>query len=698
MIELLVLLRIAFRNLFASFLNVVIGIVILVGTFLFVVGGSLLGSVDSSMSRSITGSVAGNIQIYSDKSKDELALYDNWSSPDLAVIPDFSKVKSSLLSIENIKTVIPMGTNGASITYGNTVDVTLDKLRKAVNTKLNGDHSPELAAKIESLKSHVRQIVNVIEGDYKKLAVISSDQGIDRDGVAAIEKASSASFWSDFDHDPLAHLEFLENKVSSLVPDADMIYLSYVGTDLDAFSKSFDRMQVVDGQMVPTGQRGKLLSKYQYEDQFKLKIARRLDQIQEAITEQGKKIATDPDLQLMIKQNRNQTREIVLQLDPLTSSKAISEVQGFLKTNEEDLPKLLSLFFDTNDSNFSERYKFFYSNLAPLVELYRLKPGDTLTITTFTKSGFIQSTNVKVYGTFQFKGLEKSGLAGGMSLMDLMTFRDLYGYVTPEKLAETKELEKSVGAQFVDKDRAEADLFGGSSTVGNAKEQRIDDQKELGNLEQGKKNRELMSRPFTQDELDHGIILNSAIILKDPSKIDETMKEISAVSKKDNLDLRVVTWQKAAGMIGQFVYVAKAALYLAVFIIFVVALVIINNAIMMATLQRSREIGTMRAIGAQRGFVLSLVLIETLLLGLSFGVVGTFLGSMLVKWLGHVGIPAGNEFLYFFFSGPRLYVNLGLGSIIGAFIIIFLVTAVSALYPAIIATRVSPIQAMSSED
>jgi ABC-type antimicrobial peptide transport system permease subunit len=135
-----------------------------------------------------------------------------------------------------------------------------------------------------------------------------------------------------------------------------------------------------------------------------------------------------------------------------------------------------------------------------------------------------------------------------------------------------------------------------------------------------------------------------------------------------------------------------------VFIIFVVALVIINNAIMMATLQRSREIGTMRAIGAQRGFVLSLVLIETLLLGLSFGVVGTFLGSMLVKWLGHVGIPAGNEFLYFFFSGPRLYVNLGLGSIIGAFIIIFLVTAVSALYPAIIATRVSPIQAMSSED
>ena len=63
------------------------------------------------------------------------------------------------------------------------------------------------------------------------------------------------------------------------------------------------------------------------------------------------------------------------------------------------------------------------------------------------------------------------------------------------------------------------------------------------------------------------------------------------------------------------------------FIIFVVALVIINNAMMMATLQRVREIGTMRAIGAQRGFVLGMVLLETVVLGLVFGAAGALLGS-----------------------------------------------------------------------
>src|SRR5581483_1818681 len=140
-------------------------------------------------------------------------------------------------------------------------------------------------------------------------------------------------------------------------------------------------------------------------------------------------------------------------------------LQGTLSSKETDTAKLLSAFFDTNDSNFADRYKVFYDQLAPLVELYRLKPGDNLTIKNYTKSGFVEAVNVKIYGTFQFKGLEKSGLAGGASLMDLMSFRDLFGYVTPEKIAETKALQKTAGAKYVSRDNAEAELFGSGSSI-----------------------------------------------------------------------------------------------------------------------------------------------------------------------------------------------------------------------------------------
>jgi ABC-type antimicrobial peptide transport system permease subunit len=309
----------------------------------------------------------------------------------------------------------------------------------------------------------------------------------------------------------------------------------------------------------------------------------------------------------------------------------------------------------------------------------------------------VQAVSLKIYGTFQFKGLEKSGLAGGMSLMDLMSFRDLYGYVTPDKIAETQALKKAAGATYVSRDKAESELFGGSSVVQETHQKKIDVATEMGGA--NKVNRaDLVNRTYSQAEMEKGVALGAAIVLKDPSKLKETMKDLQGICDQEKLGLKVIDWQTAAGNLGQFVFVAKAILYFATAIIFVVALVIINNAVVMATLQRVREIGTMRAIGAQRKFVLSMVLLDTIVLGLAFGAVGSLLGSGFVVWLSKAGIPAGNEFLYFFFSGPRLFPALNVGSLIGAFWVVLVVTCISALYPAVMATRVSPIKAMASED
>ena len=154
--------------------------------------------------------------------------------------------------------------------------------------------------------------------------------------------------------------------------------------------------------------------------------------------------------------------------------------------------------------------------------------------------------------------------------MDLMSFRDLYGYVTPEKIAESKQLEKSAGVQFVDRDKAESELFGASSAVQKVESKRIDDQKELGDAKANSVNQSLMSRQYNKEEIENGVVLNAAIILKDSSLLEQTMKQIEQVSEKNKLGLKVASWQKAAGQVGQFVFVAKAALYFAVFVIFIV--------------------------------------------------------------------------------------------------------------------------------
>ena len=161
--HLLVLVRLAMRNLFATKLNIVIGGIILAGTMLVVVGGALLDSMDESMSKSIIGSVAGNIQVYSAKSKEELALYGQMGGePDLSAIGDFSKVKEALQTLPNVKTVVPMGISGALVTSGNTIDVALERTRALIRQKQQGG-GPQLDDQVRSQKEYLRQILRVLQ-------------------------------------------------------------------------------------------------------------------------------------------------------------------------------------------------------------------------------------------------------------------------------------------------------------------------------------------------------------------------------------------------------------------------------------------------------------------------------------------------------------------------------------------------------
>jgi hypothetical protein len=359
------LVQISFRNLFSSFINLIIGAIILVGTAVVVVGSSMLDSLDGSMSKSITGSLTGDVQIYSAASKDELAIYGGTvENPQLSPIADFPKVKRLVSAVANVKAVVPMGFSQALLTSGNTVDLTLAKLRDTVKArdaaKAAAADTAALEVQIVSQKAHVRQIVKVLADDAAKATAIVDAKAIDPESKAALARVSGEAFWADFDRDPFQALELLENQVAPLMSDADMVFVRYAGTDLDAFQRSFDRMRIVDGTPVPPGKRGFLFPKFEYEERLKLKTARRLDKMKEALGGSGRTIATDSELQRYVRENQSQTREIVLQLDGIKTKAAIDRLNAALGAHEDDLPALLTRLFTTDDANFFERYRIFY--------------------------------------------------------------------------------------------------------------------------------------------------------------------------------------------------------------------------------------------------------------------------------------------------------------------------------------------------
>ncbi len=305
----------------------------------------------------------------------------------------------------------------------------------------------------------------------------------------------------------------------------------------------------------------------------------------------------------------------------------------------------------------------------------RVEVGDTVTLRAFTKAGYMRSINVEVYGFFEILGLERAAFAGETNLLDLASFRELFGYPTAADAAELSSLTAELGVRHLERDEVEAALFGGEAAPAREHE------------------------PRATTVLGDDVVLNVAVILRDARRLDAAMVEIERAARAAGIEVTAVTWQEAAGLVGRLITLARLTLYAAALIIFIVMMVIIDSALVMATLGRVRELGTIRAIGAPKRFVFMMVLTESAVAGVSFGALGAALGVAVIALVrASGGISTSDEHLSFIFSGPTFMPDFGAAPILAALAFAFVASVLVGLYPARLATRVAPLLAMQKEE
>ncbi|RMG17941.1 MAG: FtsX-like permease family protein [Deltaproteobacteria bacterium] len=692
------LLLLALRSLWTHKVkSFIVGALILFGTFLVVVGLSLLDSVQASMQRSIVHSLAGHLQIYSADAPDQLALFGSGfgGQDDIGEIRNFPQVKAALLELPEVRAVVPMGIGQGSVTQPGEFEQVAARLREAVRASD--------AEQMERLSGQLRQIARDLLAQKERERAIASDPAAIDAQRAVIARLTEDAFWEAFRRDPMAGLEYLDTKVAPLTADAQLIFLRYLGTDLDRFAKEFDRFELVEGEMVPRGRHGMLLSSRYTDRWLKHPVARMLDRIHEAYdgVPEGAPgpIATDPVQRDRARRLPDQYRRITYQLDPEERARLDEAFARDFPEFEGSIEEKVRAFLTLTDENFRRRYAWFYEHIAPLIEMRLADVGEVLTVRTFTKRGYVRALNLKVYGIFRFKGLEESDLAGAQNLIDLPSFRELYGVMTEESKQELAALKAEVGGEDVPPEEAEEALFGGGEPLVESGEEDtgFDPLQEVDLAKVASERVDWTMATYDPEQIDDGVVLNAAVLLRDGADLDKTKEKILRLSKEKGLGIQVVDWQEAAGILGQFIWVIRAVLYIAIGIIFLVAFFIINNSMVIATMERVSEIGTMRAIGAQRGFVLAIFMVETAVLGLLAGVVGGALGAGTVEWLGRVGIPAGGQdILHFLFSGPRLFPHVTLDHVLVGLLVLIVVSIFSTLYPALLAIRVPPVVAMGT--
>ncbi len=140
-----------------------------------------------------------------------------------------------------------------------------------------------------------------------------------------------------------------------------------------------------------------------------------------------------------------------------------------------------------------------------------------------------------------------------------------------------------------------------------------------------------------------------------------------------------------------------------VIIFFAVALGIVNT-MLMATFERTRELGLMRALGMRSTKVVAMVMWESVLLALTGIASGLALGMPLIWYWESNGMNMGalmTEEQSFDYNGitidPMLWPDVGLGQIMSAVLTIGLMTALSGLWPALRAARLHPTEALRQE-
>ena len=183
-----------------------------------------------------------------------------------------------------------------------------------------------------------------------------------------------------------------------------------------------------------------------------------------------------------------------------------------------------------------------------------------------------------------------------------------------------------------------------------------------------------------------GWVTGAAVTVKDPTMAEETADAITNLSSEE---LFGQTSEQIAGVVKNLMSMARAIHLSVASIALLIGVLFVLSTMLMAVSERTKEIGTMRAIGVGRITIFRLIVTESLITGVLAGGIGCLGGvglSRLITWAIHRF--AGAAFLQAVAS-PRL---LGAGLLIAV-----LIGILSGLYPAWRITKTNIVEALRYE-
>jgi putative ABC transport system permease protein len=182
------------------------------------------------------------------------------------------------------------------------------------------------------------------------------------------------------------------------------------------------------------------------------------------------------------------------------------------------------------------------------------------------------------------------------------------------------------------------------------------------------------------------------VVLRDTSDTARVQNDLAKRFADRGTPYEMRNWSELAGFYHQVVSLYNGIFGFLGAVIAVIVVFSVANTVLMSAFERTREIGTMMAIGTERTRVWRIFLLEGLFVGVIGGAVGLALGGGLTALINHLHVelppPPG------YTSGMRLQIMLSASTTGAAFLVAAATATLSSVVPAFRASRQTIVDAL----
>ncbi len=189
-----------------------------------------------------------------------------------------------------------------------------------------------------------------------------------------------------------------------------------------------------------------------------------------------------------------------------------------------------------------------------------------------------------------------------------------------------------------------------------------------------------------------------AVKIENEKEINQTIDNINQIFQGKNMNINAYSWRESAKTVIAIASAEDAETAVMLIIILTIGMIGIINNVILSSLERTREIGMMKALGMREWEIVLVFMVEATGIGILGGLAGCLLGAAGVGWIVKYGYDlsyiGGDMSSYGVPIIDKLYGVWNFSSFIFVFFFGIVVALLSSIGPAYWAARKDPVKAI----